>query len=59
MQKARIQKVVDDLPDDVDVDAFLERLYLLRKLEQAERQFATGQEIPHEEIEREFKECLD
>jgi len=37
MQKGQIQQVVDTLPDEVDVDALIERLYLLRRLEEAER----------------------
>ncbi len=60
MHKSKIQEIVDTLPDDadIDIDLFLERLELLERIEEAERQFAAGQEIPHEEIEREFKAWL-
>ena len=52
MQKERIQQVVDRLPNEVDVDAFVEKLYLLKKLEVAEEQLAKGEGIPHENAKK-------
>lgn len=36
MHKQRIQQVIDRLPDEVDVDALVEKLYLLNKIDVAE-----------------------
>jgi hypothetical protein len=47
MEKARIQEVVDTLPDKVDVDELIERLYLLQRLEMAEEELAAGK-VPSE-----------
>jgi hypothetical protein len=58
MDKARIQQVVDELPEDVDVDALTEKLYLLEKIEIAEKQIAAGQGIPHEEAKKRLEKWL-
>lgn len=49
MEKSKVQQVLDSQPDDVDVDAFMERLYVLQKIAEAERQLSSNQGIPHEE----------
>ncbi len=58
--KNKIQEIIDSLPDDadVDIDAFLDRIDLLERLDEAEQQFAAGLEISHEAVEQEFKEWL-
>jgi len=58
MQKERIQQVVDRLPNEVDVDAFVEKLYLLKKLEVAEEQLAKGEGIPHEDAKKRLERWL-
>ena len=58
MRKATIQQVVDALPDEVDVDALVERLYVLRKLEMAERQLAHCQGVSHEDAKRRLERWL-
>jgi hypothetical protein len=57
MQKEKILDVIDKMPNEVDIDTLLKKLYVLHKLEIAEQQFANGKEIPHEDIEREFNAC--
>jgi predicted transcriptional regulator len=52
VQRATIQRIVDGLPDEVDLDAFVERLYLLQKIEIGERQLAEGRGISHEEARK-------
>ena len=47
MKKEQIEQVVAELPDTVDVDALIERLHLLDKIDQAEQQLARGEGIPH------------
>jgi hypothetical protein len=59
MQKERILEVVGALPDDVDIDCLIEKLYLLRRLELAEEEIATGKVIPHEEVEKRFAAWLE
>jgi hypothetical protein len=52
VHKERIREVVEALPDDVDVDSLIERLYLLRRLELAEEEIAAERLVDHEEVER-------
>lgn len=59
MEKARIQEVVDALPDKVDMDELIERLYLLQRLELAEEELAAGKVVDHEEVERRFAPWLE
>jgi len=59
MDKGTIQQVVAELPDEVNVDSLVEKLYLLEKIELAERQLAAGEGIPHEEAKRRLKPWLD
>jgi hypothetical protein len=48
MQKEQIQHMLNQMPDAVDIDEFVEKLYLLRKIELAEQQLAAGEGVPHE-----------
>lgn len=48
MKKNRIERVIAELPDNVNVDALIERLHLLEKIDQAEQQLARGEGISHE-----------
>jgi hypothetical protein len=59
MQKDRILEVVGALPDDVDVDSLIEKLYLLRRLELAEEEIAAGKLVPQEEVEKRFASWLE
>ncbi len=58
MQKQKVQQVVAQMPEDVDIDALVEKLYLLEKIEEGERQIAAGQGIPHEEVEQRLDQWL-
>jgi hypothetical protein len=59
MEKERVLEVVEDLPDNVDLDALIERLYLLRRLEIAEEEVAEGKLVEHEEVERRMAPWLE
>ena len=59
MSKDRILEVVEALPDDVDVDSLIEKLYLLRRLEVAEQEIAEGKLIEHDEVEKRFASWLE
>ena len=59
MRKDRVLEVVDDLPDEVNLDALIERLYLLRRLELAEEEVAAGKVLEHNEVEQRMAKWLD
>jgi hypothetical protein len=59
MLKDRIKRVIEDFPEDVDVDAFMEKIYLLQDIELAEKQIAEGDVFTHEEVKRQLKPWLD
>jgi hypothetical protein len=52
MEKTKVQQVLDSEPENLDIDAFTERLYLLQKIEKAEAELAAGKGIPHEEVKQ-------
>jgi predicted transcriptional regulator len=58
MTKEKVQQVVVDLPDEVDVDSLVEKLYLLEKIELGERQLARGEGVPHEEVKKRLEKWL-
>lgn len=59
MEKTKVQQVLDALPDDLDVNAFVERLYLLQKIETAEAQLAAGNGVPHEQVKQRLASWLE
>jgi hypothetical protein len=59
MQKERIQDLVDGLPEEVDVDELIEKLYLLRRLEVAEDELARGKVLDQAEVEQRFAPWLE
>jgi hypothetical protein len=59
MQKERVLEVVEELPDDVDLDALIERLYVLRRLELAEDEVASGKLVDHDEVEQRMAKWLE
>ena len=58
MQKEKVQQVVCELPEEVDVDTLVEKLYLLEKLELGEQQLARGEGVPHEEAKKRLEKWL-
>ena len=58
MKKEKVLKVLDTFSDEVDVDTFLEKLYLQRKIEAGETQIAAGDLISHEDAKQRFKRWL-
>jgi predicted transcriptional regulator len=59
MLRERIKQVADEFPEDVDVDAFLERIYLLQDIDVAEKQIAEGNVFTHEEAIQQLKPWLE
>jgi predicted transcriptional regulator len=58
MQKQRVQQVLDAFPEDVNVDEFLEKVYLLQKIEAGERQIEAGETVSHEDAKKRLKKWL-
>ena len=58
MQREKVLSVIQELPDEVDVDALTERLYLLQKIDDAEKEIAAGKGIPHDEVRRRLAKWL-
>ena len=58
VQKEKVRRVVEALPEEIDVDALMEKLYLLQKIETAERELANGEGIPDAEVEERLAKWL-
>ena len=58
MQKDKVRQVLDAFPEEIDVDALMEKLYLLQKIETAEKELADGEGIPDEEVEQRLGQWL-
>ena len=58
MQREKVLSVLQELPEEVDVDALTERLYLLQKIDDAEKEIAAGKGIPHDEVRRRLAKWL-
>ncbi len=56
--KNKVMAVVLELPEEVDVDALTERLYLLQHIDEAEKEIAAGKGIPHDEVRRRLAKWL-
>jgi predicted transcriptional regulator len=52
MKKQEILELVQELPDEVDVEILMERLYVLRTIEIGEAAAAAGDVLTHEEVVR-------
>jgi len=58
VEKAKLEQIVRTLPDQIDIDDFIERLDSLRRLELAEEEIASGKVISHEEVERRMAKLI-
>lgn len=54
MQKQTVLDVVEAMPDNVDVDQLLNKLYVLEKIEAGERALAEQGGISQAEVEKRF-----
>jgi hypothetical protein len=52
VKKSDVLDVLSNMPDDIDPDDLLYRLYLKRELEIAEGEVAAGDVLPHDEVVR-------
>ncbi|MEC4685740.1 MAG: hypothetical protein VST71_08425 [Nitrospirota bacterium] len=51
--KQQVLEIVKDLPEEVDIDEIMYRLYLRQKLEAAEKDVRDGKVVSHEEVVKE------
>ena len=58
MKKSQINQVVSNLTETVEVDALIERLHLLDKIEQAEKQLAHGEGVSHDTAKQRLSQRL-
>ncbi len=54
--KQQVLEIIKGLPEEVDIDEIMYRLYLRQKLETAEKDVREGKVISHEEVVRETSE---
>jgi hypothetical protein len=52
MQKETVLQVVETMPEEIDLDQLLNRLYVLDQIEEGERSLHAEAPIEHEEIKR-------
>jgi hypothetical protein len=50
--KQKVFELIEDLPDELDIDEIMYRLYVRQKLETAEKDVREGRIISHEEVVR-------
>lgn len=50
--KDKVRRAVEEMPANASFEDAMERLYILYKVEQGQRQMDAGQGIPHEDVKR-------
>ena len=58
MQKGKVLQALGEYSDEVDVDEFMEKLYLLHKIEIGERQIEAGQAVSHDDAKKRLDKWL-
>ncbi|TGU74471.1 hypothetical protein E4633_03135 [Geomonas terrae] len=53
--KAKLESFLEDLPEQVDTEEVMYRLYLLEKIEAGETDIAEGRSLRHEEAVQRLK----
>jgi hypothetical protein len=56
MKKADVIEMLRDLPDELDPEEIIYRIYLKSKIDRAEAEVAAGNVIPHDEVFRILEE---
>ena len=52
--KIELEKIVQELPEMIDVDDIMYRLYLFQKIQDGDRDIEAGRTIPHEQVVKRF-----
>ena len=58
MKKAEILQLVQDLPDEIDPEELMYRIYLMQKIQKGEEAIVQGDLLTHEEVVRISDEWL-
>jgi hypothetical protein len=58
MNKHDVIAVMENMPEEFDLDELIYRLHLKQKLEASERAFAEGRVLAHEEVVRRSRAWL-
>lgn len=56
--KQAVLDLIEKMPDDLEIEDLLERLFLLQRLQRAEADIAAGRLRPHDEVMARARECL-
>jgi hypothetical protein len=56
LSKSKIQDTIDSLDDEINIDEFIERLILIEKIEEANKESMEGNTISHEKLKKEIAE---
>jgi hypothetical protein len=57
--KQQVFELIEDLPDELDIDEIMYRLYVRQKLETAEKDVREGRIISNEEVVRETSKWFE
>ena len=57
--KNKMEKLINSLPADANIEDAMERLYLLYKIEKGIEQANSGQTFSHEETKKRLKKWLE
>lgn len=58
MKKATIISALSDLPKEINLDDFLERLIVIEKIESGLKDVKEGKTISHDEVKKRMKKWL-
>jgi hypothetical protein len=58
MQKHRLRQLLDTLPEEVDIEEFVEKARLLEGIDIGERQISASETSTHEEAKRRLHKWL-
>ena len=56
LTKSKIQDTIDSLDEEVNIDDFIERLLIIEKIEEANKESIEGITISHEELKKEVSQ---
>ncbi len=55
LTKANVKKQIDSLPDEFSIDELVERLFLIEKIENADKQSEAGEVLTENQLMQELK----
>ena len=57
--KAKMERLIHNLPEEASIEEVMEKLYLLYKIEKGIQQADAGNTVSHEEAKKRLQEWLD